>query len=43
MKNKIKLIWKFSGDDANEVASHHLSHLKEYSKGLNASYIVRKI
>ena len=30
MKNKIKLIWKFSGPDADHIAKHHLVHLKEY-------------
>ena len=27
---KIKLIWKFFGDDALKVAEHHLIHLEEY-------------
>tara|TARA_B100000900_G_scaffold106605_1_gene88502 strand:+ start:1291 stop:1515 length:225 start_codon:yes stop_codon:yes gene_type:complete len=26
----IKLIWKFSGPDAKEIAKHHLSHLRQY-------------
>ena len=29
-KNRIKLIWKFSGIDATKIAEHHLTHLKEY-------------
>ena len=35
MKNKIKLIWKFSGPDADHTANHHLVHLKEYIKKEN--------
>ena len=30
MKNKIKLVWNFSGLDALKIADHHLVHLNEY-------------
>ena len=32
MSNRtIKLIWDFKGDDAAQVAQHHIVHLKEFS------------
>ena len=31
MKYELKLIWRFSGQDSEKIASHHLSHLIEYS------------
>lgn len=27
---KLKLIWDFRGPDAEQIANHHLIHLKEY-------------
>ncbi len=27
---KLKLIWDFRGPDAEQIAKHHLIHLKEY-------------
>ena len=27
---RIKLIWKFSGLDADKIAMHHLEHIEEY-------------
>lgn len=27
---KLKLIWDFRGTDAEQIAKHHLIHLKEY-------------
>ena len=32
MNRKIKLVWKFSGCDASEIAKHHLYHLRQYIK-----------
>ena len=30
MNNNIKLVWNFSGEDALEIARHHLKHIEEY-------------
>ena len=30
MNNNIKLVWNFSGNDALEIARHHLKHIEEY-------------
>lgn len=27
---KLKLIWDFHGPDANQIAQHHVIHLKQY-------------
>lgn len=31
MSQKIKLIWDFKGDEAKEIAKHHVIHLNEFS------------
>ena len=31
MKHELKLIWRFSGQESEKIATHHLSHLIEYS------------
>ena len=38
-EKKIKLIWKFYGDDALNIAEHHLIHLKEYISKENIDVI----
>jgi len=30
MNRKIKLIWEFSGPDAEKIAKHHTTHLEEF-------------
>lgn len=30
MSKKIKLIWDFRGQNAHEIATHHVKHLNEY-------------
>ncbi len=38
MERKIKVIWEFSGPEAEETAKHHKIHLDEFSQreGLNS-------
>lgn len=31
MSRKIKLLWDFRGEDAEETAKHHTVHLKEFA------------
>ena len=31
MSQKIKLIWDFKGDEAKEIAKHHVVHLNEFT------------
>jgi len=31
MNRKIRLIWEFRGPDAEEIAKHHVIHLKEFA------------
>ena len=31
MSQKIKLIWDFKGDEAKEIAKHHVIHLNEFT------------
>ena len=35
MENKIKLVWRFSGINALQIANHHLIHINEYSEKEN--------
>lgn len=32
MKRRIKLIWDFFGEDAEQTAKHHAIHLQEFTK-----------
>ncbi|MCH3881813.1 MULTISPECIES: hypothetical protein [Tenacibaculum] len=32
MMRKIKLLWDFRGEDAQETAKHHTIHLKEFAQ-----------
>ena len=32
MNKKAKLIWEFSGQDAEPMAQHHAKHLKEFAE-----------
>lgn len=32
MSRRIKVIWDFKGDDAQQTAQHHAIHLKEFSE-----------
>jgi hypothetical protein len=31
MERTIKLIWDFKGDDSEQIAKHHVIHLKEFA------------
>lgn len=35
---KIKLLWDFRGEDAQETAKHHTIHLKEFAQIENLSF-----
>jgi hypothetical protein len=37
MSRKIKLIWDFKGDDAQQTAEHHKIHLTEFAERENLS------
>mgnify|MGYP001333244947 FL=1 len=39
MENKIKLVWRFSGINALQIANHHLVHINEYSEKENLKII----
>ena len=39
MENKIKLVWRFSGINALQIADHHLFHINEYSEKENLKII----
>ena len=39
MENKIKLVWRFSGINALQIADHHLVHINEYSEKENLKII----
>lgn len=32
MSRKVKLIWEFFGEDAEDTAKHHAVHLREYTE-----------
>ena len=39
MESKIRLVWDFRGDDSLKTAEHQLTHLVEFMKKEDISYL----